>query len=101
MRQDLEKLNNELYEMAFIKYVDINSYPAILRNLNLENIRVPTQILINSDGLPYQTDKSEVLGYKTVKDNEGNLIYTLHDGDLSYGELKMILQELGLKSKEK
>ena len=52
------------------------------------------QLLINSDGTPYSDDISEVFGYKAIKDEEGNHVYTVHFGDLSINDMMKILKNM-------
>lgn len=96
MKPNLEKLNNEFSGKAIIRYIDINKHKNLLKELNIDKVRIPTQVLFNSDGTPYKTDKSEVLGYKVIKDSEGRHILTLHDGDLTLSEMKEILEEMDI-----
>lgn len=97
MRVSLEKLNKELYGKVIIKYVDISKNTSVLKELELENVRIPTQVLFNSDKTPYKTTKSEIFGYKIVQSAEGKHVLTLHDGDLTYDDMKEILKEMGMK----
>lgn len=99
MNSDLKELNSELYGRAIIKYIDINKYPEILANLGIQDVRVPTQILIDNTGVPYKTDKSAVYGYENINDEAGNAIFSVHDGHLTYEDIVKILQDMGLKSK--
>ena len=97
MQISLRKLNRELKGRAIIKYVDLDKYPEGVKELGLEDVRIPTQVLFNSDGTPYKTTKSEIFGYKKINDSQGNHILTLHDGDLTYDDMGEIINELGLK----
>ena len=94
MKSSLEKLNYELKGLAFIKYFDADKYSE-LWNESLVPLTTETmQLLINSDGTPYSDDISEVFGYKAIKDEEGNHVYTVHFGDLSINDMMKILKNM-------
>ena len=54
-------------------------------------------MLFNKDGTPFKTNLSEALGYKSIKDENGNHIYTVHEGDLTLNDMYELLREMGME----
>lgn len=94
MQENLEKLAKEMKDKVIVKIIDINKYPNLINGINVSAIRVPTQILMNSRGLPYKNAESVASGYKVVTDSSGQVIYSLHDGDLTLSEMRTIVEEM-------
>lgn len=92
MKPDLIKLNNELQEKAIIRIVDVdqNIDAADGYKINL----LPTQILINSDGTPYVPKDNSIDGFETIKDEEGNILYTMHVGILTRAQMLDIIEQM-------
>ncbi len=94
MQDDLQKLAKEMKDKVIIKIIDINKYPNLINEIDISTMRVPTQILITSRGLPYKNAESVASGYKVINDGSGKVIYTLHDGELTLAEMRTIVQEM-------
>lgn len=92
MKPDLIKLNNELQGEAIIRIVDVdeNIDAADGYKINL----LPTQILINSDGTPYIPKDNSIDGFETIKDEEGNLLYTMHVGILTRAQILTLIEQM-------
>lgn len=97
MQADIEELNKQVRGKAVIKLVDINSYSQILDGTNGSINNIPTQVFINQDGTPLKSAGSELFGYKEIKSEEGEHIYTIHEGDLTLDEMKELLVKMGMK----
>ena len=96
MKPDIIKLNKELQGKAIIKMVDVdeNIDAADEYKINL----LPTQILINSDGTPYIPKDNSIEGFEMVKDENGEVLYTMHVGILTKAQIMNILEEMGMKN---
>lgn len=96
MKPDIIKLNKELQGKAIIKMVDVdeNIDAADGYKINL----LPTQILINSDGTPYIPKDHSIEGFEMVKDENGEVLYTMHVGILTKSQIMNILEEMGMKN---
>lgn len=96
MKPDIIKLNKELQGKAIIKMVDVdeNIDAADGYKINL----LPTQILINSDGTPYIPKDNSIEGFEMVKDENGEVLYTMHVGILTKAQIMNILEEMGMKN---
>lgn len=96
MKPDIIKLNKELQGKAIIKMVDVdeNIDAADGYKINL----LPTQILINSDGTPYIPKDNSIEGFGMVKDENGEVLYTMHVGILTKAQIMNILEEMGMKN---
>lgn len=92
MKPDLIKLNNELQGEAIIRIVDVdeNIDAADGYKINL----LPTQILINSDGTPYIPKDNSIDGFETIKDEGGNLLYTMHVGILTRAQILTLIEQM-------
>ncbi len=76
MHDELQTLNRENKGKAFIKHLDTEIYPELWN----EGVPIaengPFQLLINSDGTPFKTNKSEALGYRMINDeNRKSCLY--------------------------
>ena len=100
MMPDIEKLYNDMENKAIIRYIDIKKVSKLLDESEFTFSSIPAQILFCSDGSVYEAGVSEALGYKIVKDADGNNMYTLHYGDLTLSEMEQIIQSMN-KSGEK
>lgn len=94
MQTDIRKLNHDMQGKALVKYIDIGLYPELVQEIGVPITSIPAQFLIDSKGEPYKTAKSEALGYNMITDEAGNHIYTVHYGDLTYDEMKTLLDEM-------
>lgn len=94
MKTDVKKLNHEMEGKALVKYIDIGLYPELVQEIGVVISNIPAQFLIDSNGEPYKTAESEALGYKMITDREGNHIYTVHYGDMTYEEMKTLLEKM-------
>jgi len=92
----LKELNSELKGKAIIKFVDVWKYKEFAQGYPISLI--PTQILIDANGKPYKPKDPKALEMKqySSKDN-GEHVFTAHEGGLTKGELLGILKEMGLK----
>ena len=97
MQSDIETLNEQMKSKAIIKFVNTKKYPDLVKDEALKINTVPTQLLINSDGTPYQGEESEIFGYKTIKDGNDIHIYTIHEGDLTLEEMKTLITKMTIK----
>ncbi len=94
MEPVLKSLNNELYEKAIIKFVDVwkNQKLAIGYPVTM----IPTQLFIDSNGLPYIPKEIKDIKFEIHKDSDGNHIFTTHVGGLTKTQMLRILKEMGL-----
>lgn len=88
-------LNEELRGRAIVKFVDTDLYWNIASQYNFEYI--PTQLLINADGTPFNPPDARDRGLDLHYDNSGVLLYTTHTGTLTKKELLNMLDEMGMK----
>ncbi len=94
MKPSIEKLNKELRGKAIIKFFDTDKYADLWNDSLIEFDDEAMQLLINSDGSPYNDEISTVMGYKKIENEDGKHIYTVHDGDLTLDEMKVILNKM-------
>ncbi|MCI8519233.1 MAG: thioredoxin [Clostridia bacterium] len=94
MAPALREINEEMQEKAIVRYVDVERYPKIAEKYKIELI--PTQILFNSDGTPFAPENAEERGLEFVKNENGDIIYTVHIGALTKAQMKAMLKEMGL-----
>lgn len=94
MAPTLKEINQEMQGKAIIRYVDIERYPRIAEDYPIELI--PTQILVNSDGTPFMPENAEEKDLQFMKDENGEIIYTIHIGILTKEQMKTMLKEMGL-----
>ena len=92
----LKELNSELQGKAIIKFVDVWKYKELAQDYPINLI--PTQILIDANGKPYKPKNPKVLELKqySSKDN-GEHVFTAHEGGLTKEQLLDILKEMGMK----
>ena len=92
MKPDIVKLNKELQGEAIIRIVDVdqNIDAADGYKINL----LPTQILINSDGTPYIPQDNSIDGFETIKDENGNALYTMHVGILTRPQILTLIDQM-------
>lgn len=94
----LEKLNKEMYGKAFIKFVDVWQYTEAASNVPVQVI--PTQVLVNSDGTPFVPSDalSAQIEFTMYEHRDtGEHIYTVHQGGLTEEQMRLILEEMGVK----
>lgn len=94
MKASIEKLYEDLDGIATIRYLDISKFPKILEESGFFANSIPMQILFGSDGMPYKAIESEALGYKMIKDENGNILYTVHYGDLTSSEMIELIENM-------
>lgn len=93
----LEKMNEEMQGIAFVKFVDVWKYPEAAENVPIQVI--PTQILFHADGTPFVP--SDELAQKIQFDmyssrDTGEHVFTVHQGGLTEEEMHLILNEMGV-----
>lgn len=93
----LEKMNEDMQGVAFVKFVDVWKYPEATENVPIQVI--PTQILFHADGTPFVP--SDELAKKIQFDmyssrDTGEHIFTVHQGGLTEEEMCLILNEMGV-----
>lgn len=92
MKPDLVKLNKELQGEAIIRIVDVDENIDATDGYKINLL--PTQIFINSDGTPYIPQDNSIDGFKVVKDDEGNPLYTMHVGILTRFQIINIIEQM-------
>ena len=92
MKPDLIKLNKELQGEAIIRIVDVDQNIDATDGYKITLL--PTQIFINSDGTPYIPQDNSIDGFETIKDEEGNVIYTMHVGILTRAQILNIIEQM-------
>lgn len=97
MLDSLEKLNKNLRGKAIIKYLDTDKYAELWNEPLVPFEEDAMQLLINNDGTPYNTDISVAFGYKIIKNEAGEHVYTIHDGDLTLDNMEAILNNMLVK----
>lgn len=97
MIPSLEELNTKLRGKAIIKYIDTSKYSELWDEPLVPFEEDAMQVLINNDGTPYNTNVSAVFGYKIIKNDEGEHVYTVHDGDLTLSNMEEILNNMKVK----
>lgn len=95
----LEKLNAEMQDKAFIKYMDAWKY---YDAASCVPVRVlPTQVIFNPDGTPYipSADVAGQIDGFTIYPGEptGDHVFTFHEGRLTEEQLRLILADMGVK----
>ena len=91
------KINKEFEGKAYIKYVDVWKHQGATGNIPVRVI--PTQVFFDKDGKAFNPTAEEVkrFGLVTYKNNDGKLMYTTHEGILSYDDMVAILESMGVK----
>ena len=69
MYSNLKALNVSTRGKAIIKYIDTKNYKELWNDTRFEVGDAPIQLLFDSKGDPYETNVSEALGYKFIKDD--------------------------------
>jgi thioredoxin 1 len=92
----LKELNAELQGKAIIRFVDVWKYRELSEGYPISVI--PTQIFFDANGKPYKPKNPEASQMKiyTSRDN-GEHIFTAHEGGATKEQLLDILKEMGLK----
>ena len=98
MAPALEKLNEEFQGKAFVKFVDVWKYRNAANNVPVQVI--PTQVIFDADGKPFMPSeelqkKIEFTMYQARGSEE--IVFTVHQGGLTYEQMKMILAEMGVE----
>lgn len=97
MIEDMKIINREMRNRAFIKYIDTDKCASLWKDERLVIDGRTMQILIDSQGNPYDTVESIADGYSLIKDEEGKHIYTVHEGDLTLSEMRELIAEMEIK----
>lgn len=91
----LEKMNKEMKDKAFIKFVDVWEYPEAAQNVPVQVI--PTQILFDKNGKPYVPSDDLGIDFTMYSDrNTNEHAFTVHQGGLTEEEMKAILKDMGV-----
>ena len=92
----LEELNKELQGKAIVRFVDVWKYQDLAEGYPVSVI--PTQILIDANGKPYNPKDPEALGLKKYSSRDtGEHVFTSHEGGITKEQLLSALKEMGLK----
>ena len=97
MKPALKRVNERMYQKAFVKYIDVWEYPDAAGKLPVNLI--PTQVFWNADGTPWiPSDRlQEKIGFDVYYNQETNEpMYTLHVSPLTESEMLAILVEMGV-----
>lgn len=97
MKPALKRINERMYQKAFVKYIDVWEYPAAAGDLPINLI--PTQAFWNADGTPWIPSErlQELIGFDVYYNSETNEpMYTLHVSPLTESEMMAILVEMGV-----
>ena len=97
MIENMRILNHEMKNRAFIKYIDTDKYSSLWKDERLVINNKTMQILIDSEGNPFDTVESIAHGYSLIKDGNGEHIYTIHEGDLTLTEMRELLTQMEIK----
>lgn len=91
----IEKIYSEYKDKAFLRDLDVWKYQGAQGDVPV-NV-VPSQSFWNKDGTPYQPTDEEInqFGLEPIKDDSGNLKFTIHQGGMTYDQLKEILTNMG------
>lgn len=90
----LKELNEELKGKAIIKFVDVWKYQELAYGFPISII--PTQVLIDSDGNPYQPQDEDLSNFNLYS-LKGEHVFTTHEGGLTEIQLRALLKEMGMK----
>lgn len=93
----LETLNEELAGEAIILFVDVWKYHSLALEFPVEVI--PTQIFIDSDGMPYAPAEDEEIqflqySYRDTKE----IAFTTHQGGVTEEQLRNVLEKMGVRN---
>jgi thioredoxin 1 len=96
----LEQTKKDLGDKVIIKIIDVDKYPEVSAKYPIRAI--PTQILINADGTPFEpTEDFKIygfLGYSPDGDKGGEGL-TVHEGAMSQEDLTRLLGSMSGNSK--
>ena len=92
----LKELNEELQGKAIIKFVDVWKYQSFAEGYPVSLI--PTQILIDAKGKPYNPKNPDEMGLAMYSLKEtGEHVFTAHEGGMSKEQMLKVLKEMGLE----
>ncbi len=92
----LVKLNEELQGKAIIKFVDVWKDPQLAQGYPISVI--PTQILIDKNGNPYNPSEQQSSGMKMYSTRDTNVhVFTAHEGGMTQQMILGVLKEMGLE----
>jgi len=91
----LEELYNEYKDKMIILYLDIDKLENGVHDLPVKV--VPTQIFIDSNGNPYEPTDNITAKMQKYLDNNGNHLYTYHQGSITKQEMIKMFKEMGLE----
>lgn len=80
---------------AIIEYIDKQKQPDVAEQYPVH--RIPTQILVNADGTPYNGSKVEEERFEKYYDAEGNHTVTVCKGTMTEEEIMELLREMGME----
>lgn len=86
----MEKYNETYQGEVILKFVDVHKYPELANEFPVTSI--PTWILIDADGNPYQPSNKEIQLVKSRDRSNGSHIFTLRTGLLP--ELGAVLADM-------
>ena len=97
MEPVLELLNKEMQEKAIIQFIDVWKYPRA--SIQFPVRVIPTQVFINSDGTPYIPSENIDNQIEFIKHTnlENKHIFTTHEGGLTEAQMRLILEDMGVK----
>lgn len=90
-----ESVKEKTQGKAIIEYIDKQKQPDIAEQYPIHLI--PTQILVNADGTPYNGEKIEDKRFEKYYDTEGNHTITVCKGAMTEEEIMNILREMGME----
>ncbi|WP_243122150.1 thioredoxin family protein [Clostridium thermarum] len=92
----LKELNEELQGKAIIKFVDVWKYQSLAEGYPVSLI--PTQILIDAKGKPYNPKNPDEMGLTMYSLKEtGEHVFTVHEGGMTKEQMLKVLKEMGLE----
>ncbi len=90
----LVKLNAEMQNKAFIKFVDVWKNPQAAKGFPVQVI--PTQIIFNADGTPYVPNNVKNIDFTMYKSKDTQEhAFTVHQGGLTEKQMRSILEDMG------
>ncbi len=92
----LQQMGRDYEGKATIVYVDVSTYYEIARQFSI--IYIPTLLLFDAKGQPYQPQNPEGKNIRFMKDeNSGEILYATHTGYLGEAEVKALLLDMGMQ----